>query len=97
MKWDPTYRRIRCMGHIINLAVQAFLFQNIQEKDLRSYDEEEAQGPVKDEEKRRATFRAMGPLGKLHNIVVHIRGSSARTKVFKNLAGRMVPLNNRIR
>jgi hypothetical protein len=34
-QWDPTFRRIRCIGHVINLAVQAFLFQSfIEEEEL---------------------------------------------------------------
>ncbi|KAM4061582.1 hypothetical protein HRG_013221 [Hirsutella rhossiliensis] len=28
VKWDPEVHRLRCLGHVINLAVQAFLFQN---------------------------------------------------------------------
>jgi hypothetical protein len=29
IKWDAEHWRIRCSGHIINLAVQAILFYNI--------------------------------------------------------------------
>jgi hypothetical protein len=101
IEWDPTYRRIRCTGHVINLAVQAFLFQSLIEMDqLSSYDEEEVMGEERDEAddtQRRDTFRIIGPLGKLHNIVVHIRSSASRTKEFKDLAGRMIPLDNRTR
>jgi hypothetical protein len=39
----------------------------------------------------------MGPLRKLYNIVMHIRQSADRTKEFKDLAGRMVLLDNRTR
>ena len=39
----------------------------------------------------------MGPLGKLHNIVMHIRSSAGRTKEFENLAERIIPLDNRTR
>jgi len=96
--WDPTTRRLRCMGHIINLAVQAFLFHKVigQEK-LKSYDEQESEGKPIDNDDTRAVFRALGPLGKLHNIVVHIRGCPIRRKAFKELAGRLVPLDNRTR
>jgi hypothetical protein len=42
IKWDPIYRRIFCIGHVINLAVQAFLFQNVLEiEQLSSRDETE--------------------------------------------------------
>jgi len=39
----------------------------------------------------------MGPLGKLHNIIIHIRSSAGRTKEFRDLAGRIIPLDNRTR
>ena len=39
----------------------------------------------------------MGPLGKLHNIVVHTRSSTQRTKEFVTLALRRIPFNNRTR
>ena len=95
IEWDATHWRIRCTGHIINLAVQAFLFQNIIEIDeLELYDEKEKKGETGDEEERRAKFRLIGPLGQLHNIIVHIRGSTACTNEFLELAGRKVLLDN---
>ena len=39
----------------------------------------------------------MGPLRKLHNIVIYIRSLANRTKQFIDLAGRRIPLNNCIR
>ncbi len=39
----------------------------------------------------------MGPLGKLHNVIVHFRASASRTKEFEALVGRRVPLDNRTR
>jgi hypothetical protein len=99
--WDPNFRRIRCTGHIINLAVQAFLFQNLVKDDqLASYDQDDVAREVRTNEyesQKREVFRTMGPLGKLHNITIHIRGSPSRTKEFKLLAGRMIPLDNRTR
>jgi hypothetical protein len=98
IKWDPTFRRIRCIGHVINLAVQAFLFQSfIDVEELSLHDSQEEMGEQENETERQNTFRNMGPLGKLHNIVVHTRGSPGRTKQFKDLAGRMIPLDNRTR
>lgn len=98
IEWDASYRRICCIGHIINLTVQAFLFQNlIKIKQVEWYDEQEGMGEVGNEEEKRVTFRVMGPLGKLHNIIVHIRNSANHTKEFKALAGRLIPLDNRTR
>ena len=84
IEWDPAYRRIFCIGHVINLAVQAFLFRKaVDTEQLSSYDDSEA---VEEDHhtKKRATFRKLGPLGKLHNIVTHIGGSAGRTKEFKD-------------
>src|SRR5689334_17441157 len=39
----------------------------------------------------------MGIMGKVHNIVVHIRASPNQTKEFEKLAGRLIPLGNRTR
>jgi len=46
---------------------------------------------------RKEAYRKMGPHGKLHNIVVHIHGSEARTRDFKHLAGRTIPRDNSTR
>lgn len=96
LEWNSTHWRICCTGHIINLAVQAFLFQNVIEiEELESYDEKDKRGERGDEEERRVKFRLIGPLGQLHNIIVHIRGSTSRINEFLELAGRMIPLDNR--
>lgn len=39
----------------------------------------------------------MGPMGKLHNIVIHIRKSANRTTWFKDRASKIIPLDNRTR
>jgi hAT family C-terminal dimerisation region len=117
IQWDHQHQRIRCIGHILNLIVQAFLFHDcLSVEALESYDTDdlvqaegldqlssEATSTDKEEEKaqankaKQASFRTIGPLGKLHNIVVHIRSSGSRTQQFKGLAGRTIPLDNRTR
>jgi hypothetical protein len=97
-EWDAEEWRIRCIGHIINLVVQAFLFANvIGVEELESYDSQNENGELEDKEIIRIKFRLLGPLGQAHNIVVHIRGSPSRTEEFKVLAGRLIPLDNRTR
>jgi hypothetical protein len=96
--WKAGDWRIRCIGHIINLVVQAFLFSDLVDiEELESYEEEEANGELIDEEAKKAKFRLLGPLGKAHNIVVHIRSSSGRVEQFRKLVGRMIPMDNRTR
>jgi hypothetical protein len=95
--WDAKHWRVCCSGHIINLAVQAFLFANVIEiKKLQSYDNKDEKGEG-DEEARNVKFRLMGPLGKIHNIVIYIQGLTARIAEFVKLARRRIPLNNRTR
>ena len=65
--------------------------------ELESYDKEEADGELINEEAKKAKFKLLGPLGKAHNIVVYIRGSGARAEHFRKLAGRMIPMDNRTR
>ncbi len=50
-----------------------------------------------EKKKEEEVVSALGPLQKLHDIVVHICGSAGRTTQFKSLAGRLIPLDNRIR
>jgi hypothetical protein len=102
--WDSEIQRIRCLGHIINLIVQAFLFSGTSTacslEELESYDTQDTQDTEitqQDQQKRAQKMRAIGSLGKLHNIVVHIRASGGRTEEFTKSAGRMIPLDNRTR
>jgi hypothetical protein len=98
LNWEADHWRIRCLGHIINLVVQAFLFANqVSLESLDSYDEQEQAGVFDVTEAIRAQFRLMGPLGQAHNIVVHIRGSAGRTEEFRTLAKRLIPMDNRTR
>ena len=88
--WDAKQHRLRCNGHVINLAVQAFLFDSGGDGD--------SNGEGTDEKTdRQAQWRQRGSLGKLHNIAVHIRGSPARSQDFITLAGRGLPLDNETR
>jgi hypothetical protein len=98
--WDAETQRIRCLGHIINLIVQAFLFSGSSSsyslKDLEKADQQEQDGILFDVVQQKE-IRKIGPLGKLHNIVVHIRSSAPRTKEFTTGAHKMIPLDNRTR
>jgi hypothetical protein len=103
INWNQTFQRIRCIGHILNLIVKAFLFANEGEEQLmESYDKEDELGGEEPDDKRckeRATSirSKMGVMGKIHNIVVHIRSSPNRTKAFEAMAKKSIPLGNRTR
>ena len=80
IQWDISINRIRCNEHIINLAVQAFLFYEAKEESQASNN-----------------LGSLSSLRKLHNIIAHTRGSPSRIIQFKDLAGRLIPLNNSTR
>jgi hypothetical protein len=97
-EWLANDWRIRCINHIINLVVQAFLFANVINLDkLESYDLKDANGELTDEEAMKTKFKLLEPLSQRHNIVIHIRGSNARTDYFKKLTKKIIPMDNRTR
>jgi hypothetical protein len=93
IRWNPVTQRLRCLGHIINLAVQDFLFKGqLDPNELESY--ENSNNDLNIQQAKSQKFRQLGPLGKLHNIVVHTRASANRYQDFLEKAGRAIPLDN---
>lgn len=78
LKFDPKQRRLRCVGHILNLIAEAYLFG----QDSASFEKEykAAGAPA-----RRQLWRNRGELGKLHNLVAHVMASGKRTELFIEL------------
>ena len=72
IEWDPIHHRIRCFGHIVNLAASAFIYVD------------RAEPPVADDAEE---WRRFGCLGKLHNLVVYIQSSPQRQEKWRKLAG----------
>ena len=71
------------------------MFTNVLEiKELKSYDDQDKRGEKGDEEERKVKFRLIGPLSKVHNVVVYIRGLTTRITEFLKLIGREILLNN---
>ena len=100
--WSASFWRIHCAGHFINLFVQAFMIADQQELTwIESYEEviENDLDSISEQERKEyeVRFRAFGVLGKLHNVIVHIRSSPQRMKQFELRAGRRVPLDNHTR
>ncbi|OWT42463.1 hypothetical protein VFPPC_18506 [Pochonia chlamydosporia 170] len=111
--FHPVLRRVRCNGHIINLAVQSFLFSPKRSKRSQSQHEEddaielaitETRGLSEAEkqskmiqEKLAEEWRKHGALGKLHNLNVWYRASTARYQEFISKVGRAIPLDNETR
>ncbi|OBS15909.1 hypothetical protein FPOA_27961 [Fusarium poae] len=73
--------RLRCQGHIINLAAKAFLFVTDNEK-LELDDPGVHNVTLKHIE----AWRKKGPLGKIHNFVVFIQRSVQRSQKFLTIS-----------
>ena len=78
LDFDPEQRRLRCMGHIINLIAESYIFG----QDASTWEKNFTKsGPGE----RRKLWRQRGELGKLHNLVVHVTASGKRTELFQKL------------
>lgn len=75
--YDPLPHRLRCFGHIINLAVMEFLVG----KRPRTTDF--YRGPSDEGVEK---WRKRGAIGKLHNIVVYITWTPQRLQTFTTLS-----------
>ena len=82
---DPQASRSRCLGHIINLAAKAVLFG----KHVRAFEAivDIANDAIPNDSpamrNAQNDWRAKGPIGKAHNIVLFIRCSPQRRETFK--------------
>jgi hypothetical protein len=57
------------------------------------YDKQEQSKELRDKDIKKKRFCLLGPLDQGHNIVSHIR-SAIHTARFKQLAGRLIPIDN---
>ena len=98
LKIDPVKQRLRCSSHIYNLICKAILYgvdgdcledasqeATISQLTMTSVSSFEAviNGGSSDEAKLTA-WRKKGPVGKLHNTVIHIKSSSSRRLLFES-------------
>lgn len=63
------YCCLRCMGHIINLAAQALLFEEVP-RVIKA--EIHLARALEQEQNKLEIWQQRGPIGKLHNIVKYI-------------------------
>jgi len=113
-QFNAKQHRIRCHGHVLNIAAQAFFFSEDKEAvDVAFAEAKEKleQGTELDEDQieeilakqfkkgkaSKFTYRKLGPPGKVHTVVAHIRSSNARHNNFVHLAGRAIPMDNETR
>jgi hypothetical protein len=71
-------RRLRCLGHVVNLCARAKLIGRESKKTLRNleYVSESESGGM---------WRSRGPVGKLHNIIKYIRWTPQRREQFASI------------
>ena len=73
------HRRLRCLGHIINLCCQAFLMGRNCEKYLAKLEKHYQRGNYTEVEE---LWKKFGCLGRLHNLVRYIRLTPQRREEF---------------
>ncbi len=83
LNYDAKTHRLHYQGHIINLAIQSFLFVT-QEENLEKLDSSANKYEISLQEINE--WRRRGPLGKLYNLVVHIQRSVQREQLFWELS-----------
>lgn len=75
-------RRLRCLGHILNLTVKAFLFG----EDAEAFEAEAlAAFTLQAEINELSLWRRRGPVGCLHNIIYYIKKTAQRLEDFSKL------------
>ncbi|KJZ68549.1 hypothetical protein HIM_12056 [Hirsutella minnesotensis 3608] len=74
--YDPLPHRLRCLGHVINLAVMEFLVGK------RPSTTDPYNGPSDEQVEQ---WRKRGAIGKLHNIVVYTTWTPQRLQMFTTL------------
>ena len=78
MGFNPKEKRLRYIGHVLNLITKVYLFS----QDSTTFDDE---FKVAGAPERRQLWRRRGELSKLHNLVAHVMASGKRTDLFQKL------------
>ena len=76
--FDPKAKRLRYMGHVLNLIAEAYLYGQDASDFEKQFKEQGLSG-------RRKMWRDRGELGKLHNLVAHVMASGKRSDLFTAL------------
>lgn len=80
--FNHRHRRVRCVGHVINLVVKAIMIGTGDPVDIF---EQELDTMAREEREQLIHWRRCGPVGKLHNIIVFICRSTQRIDLFEKL------------
>lgn len=92
VSWDARHNRLRCLGHVLNIAVQAFLFcRNEEALDTATQRVLNSGSVIEDAIVSEGGFASHGPLNKVYRLAVAVR-NLALHKEFKDLAGKVLKL-----
>jgi hypothetical protein len=75
MGFEPIQKRLRCIGYILNLIAESYIFG----QDSSTFKENYKKALPGE---RRQLWRQRGELGKLYNLVAHVTASGKRTDLF---------------
>ena len=97
-QWQPVQRRLRCIGHIINIAVQAFFFARSSEAVDSAITESQRSGFSIDDELTQLSeksddeggFLKIAPLQKILSLCTHLRRSDKHFNHFKRIATKVI-------
>jgi hypothetical protein len=78
MGFEPIQKRLRCIGYILNLIAESYIFG----QDSLTFKENYKKALPGE---RRQLWRQRGELRKLHNLVAHVTASGKRTDLFQKL------------
>ena len=79
LNFNAKHRRLRCMGHILNLVARSILFG--QDPDALQKEADKAKQNIDEV----MLWRRRGPIGKLHNIVKYVFQSPQRLQRFHDI------------
>jgi hypothetical protein len=96
--WQAVQRRLRCVGHMINIAVQAFFFAKNKEAVDLAIEEAERSGISIDDELSQlyeksddnGGFIKVTPLQKILSFTSYLRRSDRQYNAFKRMAGKVI-------
>lgn len=96
VEWSAATNRLRCLGHILNIAVQAFLF--VRDKDALEYASQQCTQQPLDQAlgEQAGGWCSMQPLLKVKELAIALR-STRHSNAFKAIAGRTIPMPNETR
>ena len=81
---EEEHCRLRCLGHIINLAAQDFIFGQNSEKWLREHAAIEDSADIEDLQR---SWVSQGVIGHIQNLISLIRSSPQRRQAFRRITG----------